>query len=289
MHLQIDSINLENLNYQGEYDKAFNDYDIEALEHVFMFWRQSTPKISLIVEDLIAGYAFPRAIRKAIAATSILAEQPNKNPFHNNHHFLEVFALGFFLGKYAHENKIVSLDNFGLLLIASLIHDYKHDGQGNVQEDGHKPYRLERNSYDQAEEVLQAAGLNEEQLKLILQTVLATDTSATEGQSPASTLRRYSAQPDMLTLGGDLDVFADPEKREIGLMMLDADVGQSAAMSYEGNNERGKLVAQEIGIDHSDDFMKEFLTRICEKQFFSKAGKKLLQHRMDKILEKYGI
>jgi hypothetical protein len=124
-----------------------------------------------------------------------LAEIPNKNLYHNNDHFFEVVSMSLCLSS-AHNDLTrspadrLSIDEVLLLFIAACIHDFAHDGQGNIMDGIHISSRLEKRSLLKSKSYLIDSGLSDDDFAKIKMMVIATDVSRNaQGRSPAGIAR----------------------------------------------------------------------------------------------------
>lgn len=265
--------------------------DVPGLAKLFIQWRdktQTVPNINTCVDEVVKFFGFGAETEAVVRRAGQLASEPNTNPFHNNQHFLEVFALTAMLGHREQRRDEESLHRLGLVLAAALIHDYKHDGTNNRGEQ----YRLEKIAMDSAEPFLAEAGASKQDLSIIRAFVLTTDVSKDfsnpDAQSPADRVKIYSATQNPDDLPPELSILHEQGLSDVALMLEDSDLGQgviSVALNVHG----GKLVAEELGKPYSPAGQAFFLDKICHRRAFSKAGTELIQPYLNQVLQHFGL
>ncbi|WP_296808114.1 cyclic nucleotide-binding domain-containing protein [Thiocapsa sp.] len=134
-----------------------------------------------------------------------------RNAYHNSQHICEVVLCSLFLGQQAG----LSGERLVRVVIAALVHDFRHDGTTNAGES----FRLERLALAAAGPYLAQAGVAPEQIERIAAIVLATEVRAgvpyarccfrflhhagpppeapPDGAGEASLLRRLATEPDL--------------------------------------------------------------------------------------------
>jgi len=88
-------------------------------------------------------------------------------PYHNKQHVCEVMLCCHYLAQRRRLDQREALE----IILAALFHDFRHDGKSR----GDTPFRLERNSVNQAESYLMAAGVTPTQCRRLAALVLATN------------------------------------------------------------------------------------------------------------------
>lgn len=150
----------------------------ESIEEVFGHWRSQSPQdiqkfIPELVGELAAKFNFSSDMHNAVIAAGKMAGEPLEHAFHSNYHLLEVAVMSYAMGSYAMRSGQMSDHDVGLLMTAALIHDYKHDGTTN----GNDQSRLELQSFNEAKGRLQEAGLGDKDMALLKAYILSTDVS----------------------------------------------------------------------------------------------------------------
>lgn len=277
--------------------QAFEDANLRDMEQIFTKWAAAAPRIDLVAKRLLKNKPLTPHHKHMILTAAKLATEKNDNPYHGNRHFLEVFCFSYTLGLNALQNSDIDQDDFARLLTAALIHDYKHDGKNNGAGENHKQFRLEEQSFTLAEPALKEAGATEQDLKIIKLLVLATDVSSPSPDTvgPAGSLKNFlkapKANPDLLHPA--LRELYNEDKIDLAMMMHDSDLGSGSCLSYRFSMEAGTLLAKEHGWPTEPENIikgqRFFLEKICEREVFSKAGKRCLQEGQNHILKAFGI
>ena len=230
-------------------------------------------------------------------AASVLADLPHDNPYHNPHHFREVIILLSLLidTHMALDQEAVKLtkDDIMMMLTAAAIHDFSHDGHGNIIDETHFPSRMEKKSFAQAKDFLALAGASHEQRDKIESMLICTDVSrAPSGRSPSGFCRDiYMAHEN-----GTISVVRAPAElkplikdRALSLMAMllcEADVGLSAGLDYEFAREMTRLVALESRVlSASPTTLKGFMDMICHGGFTTNAGNALMGENFKTIMQ----
>jgi len=263
--------------------------DIERVEALFYAWRDTSPNLEELVDACCNSVGFSDASKQIVMVGAAMAAEENKNPYHNNDHFREVFALTFMLANHGHVNGRISEKHFARRLTAALLHDYKHDGKTNTVDGQHVPFRLEQQSFDAAKDRLIEAGATRKDMTIIEALILGTDVSAPQGEvSPAASMKNYSESGNPDDLHPRLRVLHGLNLVDTSLLLHDTDVGLSAAISREFNERQGEDLRIEWGLDEPPD-QKFFLNALCRGRMFSRSGRALLQNSMNDVLKSYGI
>lgn len=266
------------------FQDAIKNADFSKIEALFTAWQNNLPCIETIAQQICDEFDFSPRHKKMLAAAAAMAKEENKNPFHGNLHFLEVFIMAATIGNHALSQGRIDQDQFALLLTSALIHDYKHDGKTNtIDVEGiktHISFRLEKIAVDAGTPNLREAGATKEELNIIRAIVYATDVSGTSTVSQK--LIKYDQTgdetdlPDILT-----NIYKTPWVRESALMLRDADLGQ-ALLSATKCIEGGKNLAQELGFEYSPNVTSFFLNTICP-QMASTSGKILMDLYLNNV------
>ncbi len=268
--------------------------NIELVERLFYHWRDNPPDLRQLVSGCCDTIKFSNKSSSLIMSATKMAAEENNNPYHHNHHFREVFALTFMLGHHASQDLTFTEERFAQLLTAALIHDYKHDGLTNTIDGVHTPFRLEKQSFDAAKERLVKAGATAEDLTVIEAFILGTDASAPKGNkdyvSPTDSMKNYmdNGGKNPEDLHQSLRVLHERNLVDTALLLHDADIGSSAALSPKFNALQSEELKVEWGLDEAPD-QKFFFKQVCRERMFSRSGKALLQPSMNKVLESFGI
>lgn len=240
-------------------------------------------------DDLIRGILF----------SSILAEVPNALLYHNNLHFRKV-VLHVVRMIVAHnamfEGTNHSLDKSQVtaLLIAAAIHDLGHQGKGNITNRKYEMAKTEKRSFELAAPYLREAGISEELLCDIRTMLIGTDVSPFgDPISPANQVRaayeyHYGTAEDdeALELCEDLIVLeSNADLCMMCLMLHEADIMNSAGLSYEITCQESIFVSKEIGRPHaSPEDTLLFLEKICCGEMLSDSARFLASDNLQKIL-----
>lgn len=227
-------------------------------------------------------------------AACVLSEVPNFNAFHNNHHFREVVTM--VICFCAHHNQLwddsraLSKEDILLLITAAAIHDFAHDGNGNIIDGHHTPSRLEIKAVNEAEPFLRAAGLSERELEIIRALVLVTDVSSgANGQSPSNLLRAiyraHTGEGEMPDIKGPLSVLAKDRKTAMmGLIMGEADISPSTGLCYDFSQRLTVLVAAESSVlQPSANTLYGFMKHICHGNYMSPVARYLMTENFTAI------
>jgi hypothetical protein len=266
----------------------------------FTLWRaQGQPHVGQILSLLCDHFSVPdnhKLIVPAMVACA-LAEIPNKNLYHNNDHFFEVVSMSLCLSS-AHNDLTrspadrLSIDEVLLLFIAACIHDFAHDGQGNIMDGIHISSRLEKRSLLKSKSYLIDSGLSDDDFAKIKMMVIATDVSRNaQGRSPAGIARDiYLAHEHDNVSIVNIDDFYAPliANKNLSLMSVllgEADIAMSSGLDYPFSKEMTKLVAQESSIlQPSANTLKGFMEVICHGGYLSRAAQMTLGQSFQAIL-----
>ncbi len=266
----------------------------------FTLWRVcGQPHVKQILSLFCDHFLIPddhKLIVPAMVACA-LAEIPNKNIYHNNDHFFEVIAMCLCLSS-AHNDltrsskERLSVDDVLLLFIAACIHDFAHDGQGNIMDGIHIPSRLEKKSLLKSKPYLIGSGLSDDDFSKIETMVICTDVSRNaQGRSPAGIARDiYLAhQHDNVSIVNIDNFFTslmvDKKLSLMSILLGEADIAMSSGLDYPFSKEMTKLVAQESSVlQPSANTLKGFMEVICHGGYLSRAAQLTLGQNFQAIL-----
>lgn len=268
-------------------------------------WHNGDDKISVpaLASVALAHMGFSgeqdAALIRGVLVAAILAEVPNKLFYHNNLHFKKV-VLHIVRMIVAHNNIFAdtnhSLDKpqIAALLVASAIHDLGHQGKGNLQGRTYEMAKTEKRSFDLAAPYLKGAGVSDELLAQVRTMLIGTDVSPFgDPISPANQVRAAyeyhygeAEDTDVLELSEDLAVLEqDADLCMMCLMLHEADIMNSAGLSYEITCQESILVSKEIGRPHaSPEDTLLFLEKICCGNLLSDSARFLASDNLQKIL-----
>jgi hypothetical protein len=234
------------------------------------------------------GIHFSDTELSMLQMASQLAAEENKNPYHNNTHFLKVFTLSALLGADAFRDNRINTHHLCILLSSALVHDYKHDGKNNKGQ----RYRLEDISLNASESAMKKAGATEDDWNLFKAFIYTTDVykdfSDPSALSPGDTVKKYSISNNPDDLLPELRIMAETGTADIALMLEDADLS-GGLLDIELNTKSGLAFAEEERKTYEASGQKFFLEQICHKQVFSISGLRLIQPRMNEVLAYYGL
>ena len=217
-----------------------------------------------------------------------MAEEENRNHYHNNTHFLKVFVLSALLGADAFKDRRIDAHKLCILLSAALIHDYKHDGTNNKGQ----RYRLENISLDAAEIAVRNVGVTDSDWELFKAFIRTTDVSKDfsnpSALSPSDTVKKFSKSQNPDDLLPELRILAETGTADVALMLEDADLS-GGLLDVQLNIAAGLAFAQEQQSQYEVSKEKFFLEQICHKQAFSISGQRLIRPNLDKVLAHYGL
>lgn len=267
-----------------------------------------TPPMVCLMANMLEnlGGAWEGKYARAAMASAFMADLPNDNPFHGNAHYRDVTATTFrILVAYQQLRAAKDLDcslfpeldmkDMALLLCASAIHDFCHDGKGNNLEGRHVPMRLEQGAFDNAMQGLIAMGLDENDLHKIRIMILTTDVSySAQALSPSRILTKcygywFEGKDKPVTNAEDYSFLADAlcadNKLTLMAMMLEeADLFCSVGLSYEYAKMTTVLVAEETKIlSTKASTLHGFIEMICNGVMASPASRKLFKSTFEHV------
>ncbi len=242
---------------------------------------------------------------QAALGAAVYAGIPHELQYHNKAHFKKV-VLHMVRLIAAHNyifqdtSNFLDHDKIALLLIAAAVHDLGHEGTGNIIDRKYYIAKAERKSFDIISPYLKSCGISDDDINDLLVLLVATDVSPFgDPMSPANQVRNTydvhfgSSEDD----GGDCEVFEiSPELYGIegrehlcmmALMLHEADILNSAAVSYDTTVAESRAVSLEIGRQHAlpEDTLL-FLDKICNGQMCSAAAQFIASDNMDDIKER---
>lgn len=274
--------------------RALVNEHIPSIYKCFVELEENPIPTTVLVDHIAARFEFSAESQKILHAAAQIASEENPNPYHNPMHFQHVFILAALLGRRASYMSNLDEQNFRNLLVAALIHDYKHDGTGNKGEQ----FRLEKISIAASRERLLAAGLTPEDLEVISGYVLATDISKDfsnpDAKSPIETLRDYQKTKKAWYIQPELRSLYKRSQRdginhmEVAMILHDADVGASI-ITAGMCEELGHRLAEEQHKPFNTNDSKFFLVNIVHKEMASQIGFDLLQPYLNDTLRAYDI
>lgn len=267
---------------------AFLDNDQSTMAAVMRNWHNPAtpdPDIVAFITRVTERLGFKGVDKDLLIEAAEMAAIPNDAAYHNNVHFLEVFC----------GTMMMTQDRNAL--VAAAIHDIYHDSLGNQGEQ----FKLERQSYERAEERLKEKGATKRELQLIKAYVLSTDVSPTgpNGRPAAQTVKTFMETGNIEDLHQELRVLAEIHEElgishaEIAMMIEQADIyiafadpelqllkdnSRGVEAEMKGKAEERKVSKQEIG-NPNPGGVKFFIENICDhgKVYGTIAQKKLGQ------------
>ncbi|PCI01100.1 MAG: hypothetical protein COB76_02055 [Alphaproteobacteria bacterium] len=270
----------------------------KGVSDMFMNWRTDVPPTMPSLLALACDHfniADDHPFLNVALAACVLSEMPHLNPYHNNHHFHEVVAMAIRLCA-THQSMNEGTDfelnasDILLLLTAAAIHDFDHDGQGNIMDGHHTPSRLEKRAVDQVTPFLMAAGLGQMHMDTVRALVLTTDVSkGLEGESPSNILRAVHMAHvkglSMPEVAQDLQPLANDRKLALMACLLgEADIAPSTGLNYDFSQMATILVAQESSVlQPSATTLYGFMRHICQGQYMSDAARVLMAENFTSI------
>lgn len=248
---------------------------MDAIGAQFANWRETN--INLL--EPLLGLAPDQSLPCVMAA--VLASAPSPMPFHNHHHTREVVMLAMML------SQKLPLQARVELFVAACIHDFVHDGMGNMRGGKHTPMRLERKSLDAALPYLVAAGLSEEIFRRVMAMVLSTDVSKPDKNSisPAEWMRKAYAGESGAGCPEPLQpLFADKSLAHQAALLEDSDLGTSAGLPYKFAQRMTALIAEETRVlAPTPQTLIGFIDHICHGAFITPEAKALFGENMQTL------
>lgn len=268
-------------------------FNREAIANVLWDWRlHANTHIGKFMDVLIANSDLVDPdYELAIRASAAMAMEHSHNDYHNFPHSLDVTTCAILLGSRAVQLGHIDKRQFSLLVIAAVLHDYKHSGTPNSS----IQFKQEQRAFDHAAYQLLIAGLDLEDLNIVEAMILATDVSKDfnddEALSPSETLKNYLANGsnNANILHPRLRILHGTGMAEVAQILQDSDVGLGMAdrkFSYLS----GVLLALKNGmcadIIDSQKITKRqllFMDELLSMQMHSRAGKEIIQPWMQDV------
>jgi len=231
--------------------------------------------------------------------SAILGQVHNEPAYHNDMHFRKVVAqiIRLIVANntiYDGTPRALNTKQICTLMTAACIHDLDHDGQGNFVKGVHISGRAEKHSFNTAKPYLIASGCDEKTLNAIHVMLLTTDVSPLD--DPANPMMQMKAAYRFHFLGDNTKAHTlnlsceisalekDPALTTLCLLLHEADIATSAAMTYDATKFETSLIMEEFKDDkaYPADVIN-FLDQICQRRFLSDAGVKLFAANMARI------
>jgi len=182
-------------------------------------------------------------------------------------------------------NPLMTLNHDDILLLVTVaaIHDFAHDGNGNIVDGVHIPSRLENNAFNCAEPFFDAMGVNQNYKNMIKQMIIATDVSRGDmGRSPAGYTRdvflaHIHDNVSIVNAPGECHMLLESEKLTLMcILMCEADIAMSSGLDYEFSKEMTKLIAEESSVLQANaNTLHGFMEVICHGGYLSRAAQRL--------------
>lgn len=237
-------------------------------------------------------------LMQAAVSACILGEIEHENPYHNNHHFREVFATAMLLcarhnALYADDKLRLKEEDILLLASASAIHDLSHDG-GDMIENEKITSRLEIQAVNHAAPFLLCNGMGDNHVQLLRAMIVATDVIPDNGgHSPADMAREiYHAHmrnepmparaPDIM-----LPLIMSRKSALLARFLGEADIIPSSGTDYTMAKELTIQVAAENDeLRPSASTLYTFLDVICHRGYDTQAAQDMFGQNFDELLKK---
>lgn len=265
----------------------------EQVGSLYIQWRSegapSTTSLIFAMAECV-GLDHDAPFFKPLIAAGVLADMPSENSFHSNAHYRDVLCTAFRLvmlhQKTSKPEAQVSVEMVALFLMSVAVHDFTHDGGGNVQKDGtHTPMRLEKQAASNAASILQHFDLGSENLEKLESLILGTDVSLDgRGSSPSRFLKsvyayHYSGDGRPEDSGVEaLDrLLDDKELCLLAMMVEEADLFTSVGLNYDYARLTTVLVARESGVlSTTASTLHGFIEMMCSGMLLTPAGQMAL-------------
>jgi hypothetical protein len=263
-----------------------NVFYAQKVADIYLSWRDKglnscAPTMSQIISGVLSklGVDHNSRLGQVCIAAALLSDLPNENKFHSNAHFRDITLTALRLCTLQNDlstDHRLNDDNICLVLIAALLHDFGHDGQGNAVDGVHEPMRLEQRAFSLAEPVLKLFDLTDEELNRIRIMILCTDVSyGPMALSPSRVLNkcyRYfyndTQKPDISVEAYRFVADALLEDKTLCLMAMileESDIFTSVGLSYEYAKMTTLLVAEETEILKGNaSTLHGFIEMICQ-------------------------
>ena len=299
-------MHLENLHKNAQSLLSISDSPEESAEEIaalFYTWHmdKNPPSLLALCLFLLENMSLTPDPddENMLIMSAILGQVHNEPAYHNDMHFRKVLAQIIRLiyannTIYKGTSRALDTKQICILMAAACIHDIDHDGQGNFVKGIHIEGRAERHSFDIAKPYLTAAGCDEKTLQAIYVMLLTTDVSPLD--DPANPMMQMKAayrfhflgentKAHTLNLSSDIKILEkDPALTTLCLLLHEADIATSAAMTYDVTKFETSLIMEEFKDDkaYPRDVMN-FLNQICQRRFLTDAGAKLFSANMARI------
>jgi len=272
-----------------------NEISRRSVANTLWAWRNQKVNAKALVFGLLEKFHEISDRQKNILVdASVIATEENEQPYHGNEHYVDVTSGTIMLGNRALQEGRLTIDTFVCMVTAALIHDYKHDGKGNMGEQ----FRLEQLAFDSAKSKLKNAGASDGELEIIEAFVLNTDVSKDFGDpdalSASDTVKLYidSGFQNEELLHPRLQILAKKDLADAAQMLQDSDVGTAMAdPAY--SDYQGLLIAHETG---SVDKKSRTYDRSSQLDFFipkimhggkvySESGRQIIQEWIPDVIK----
>jgi len=109
--------------------------DKDSVAKSLMTLREEKGNIAEIIRLFSKKFPFEDKQKKLLSVAANMAAELNKNEYHGNVHSLEVASGAIMLGNKALKEGSITLNQYCLLVVGALIHDYKHDDLAQMLQD----------------------------------------------------------------------------------------------------------------------------------------------------------
>ena len=268
----------------------------------FQSWRDNkgqAPSLVSVLSAVIQYFDIPEghALVPVALTACVLGMIDHKNAYHNNDHFREVLCMLIkliIMHNTVNRNPLMTLNHDDILLLVTVaaIHDFAHDGNGNIVDGVHIPSRLENNAFNCAEPFFDAMGVNQNYKNMIKQMIIATDVSRGDmGRSPAGYTRdvflaHIHDNVSIVNAPGECHMLLESEKLTLMcILMCEADIAMSSGLDYEFSKEMTKLIAEESSVLQANaNTLHGFMEVICHGGYLSRAAQLIMGQSFQAIL-----
>ena len=279
---------------QGEQDKWG-----EAISEQFLEWRKGpAPVMTAFFEKVCLYFDIDEQnpLFEGALLAAVMAEIPNGQTYHNNHHFREVVMILMrmcvtYNGMTLQQDVRLTADQILLLFIAACLHDFGHDGKDNMVDGEYVPARMEEKSIDLAMPVLVDADCPAAYLDMLSLLIICTDaTNHGMGPSPAAIARdilTMHVQKDIVI--EDLDPFFQPlvddyKAALMAVMLCEADIAPSSGLSYMFSKKMTVAIARESSaLEPTAATLHGFMETICQGRYLTAAARYLMAENFTSI------
>jgi hypothetical protein len=241
----------------------------------------------------------PEDFLQSVLMAGVLGEAENDLDYHNNMHYRKVLLQAIRLivvhnNIYSGTKRAFDAQQVALLLMASCIHDFGHDGMGNTIKGVFEQGRLERQSHEWVMPFLKSTGLDESALTTLRTMILCTEVTPLD--DPANPMNQMKAayryhflgdktRTHTLNLDPSLAVLQqDPALTMMSLILHEADIATSAGLTYEITKYETSIYMREIKHESArPQHVIDFLNQVCSRRILSDAGQKLYAANMARI------